>query len=476
MNWINGIAVVIAALTTFLPVPLWVRILTIGIAGALLLTSLLQDIYTHKRIKLWVQHHRLWLIILPVLTLTNVSMRLYEMVWDFSYGKIYALREESVEWISKIKAPVTILIFLRSDDKTHQYTSWLQKSANKLGGHLKLEIHNINRDIDLTKRYGVKSIGEAVLVAGDRWVKIPDFKEGTVVAGLMRLLTREGAAVCFLSGHGEEDILSDSVSGLSQMADTLRSTGYKVETVSLVTTNAPLLLQRCAMLAVIGTASNLFPTEVDTLHAVTGKIPMLFGLSSEAPESLAVFFHAQGLDLGRNNLINPDNIARGVPATDIVAEVQTTHAVVDGLQGLIYLPHVQALLTNNQVGPHWDTILVLPASEPVITSAHPPEKGPFVVAAASGANSTAPLVVVGSADAFSNTNWKFGKNADFATRTVRWMLKEDTLQIPSSALIDEPIMDLTEQEKNWITNGVFYIFPGSVLLICLLIWWRHRWV
>jgi hypothetical protein len=474
MNWINGFAVAIATATTFLPAPTWARVLSIGVAGALLLTSLLQDLYQKDSIRVWVQRHRLWLIILPTLVLINVTSRLYETIWDFSYGKIYTLRAESVKWISKMKEPVTILIFLRSDDKTHRYATWLQESASNLGNHLKVEIHNINRDVNLIKHYDIRSVGEAVLLAGERWVKVPDFKESTVVAGLMRLFTKEGASICFLSGHGEEDILSESANGLSMMSNTLRSFGYKVETISLVTTNDKALIQRCAMMVAIGSKTDLFPAEINVISAASGKIPILFGTDADMPQSLVDFLKTQGLDFGQNYLVNLDNVERGIPVTDIITEVQTTHPIVNQLQGLIYLPRVQNLLMGNANKNPWEAVLTIPASDPVETSTQPPQHGPFVVAATLIKDGSAPLVVVGSSNAFSNTSWKFGKNAEYTVRTIRWMLGDDTLNIPATVLIDEPLMDLTEQEVTWITNGVFYLFPGSVLLVCFLIWWRHR--
>mgnify|MGYP003967707469 CR=1 FL=1 len=109
--------------------------------------------------------------------IVNIFARYNDKVFDVSWYQLYSLRPQSVDWLKKIEEPIEILIFLRSSDKTFAYAEWFQEETTKLTPNLKVKIQNINKDISLARRYNVTKTGEAVLVSGDQWIKVNNFKD-----------------------------------------------------------------------------------------------------------------------------------------------------------------------------------------------------------------------------------------------------------------------------------------------------------
>lgn len=468
MSWLGLILVAVAAYLIYADYPLPVRLAAIAAAAAFLLTGLIRDLPKPEKLRQWSAKRILLLTTVALFVMLNIVTRVFEKVWDLSQTRVYSLRQESVDWIAKIPSSVEIAIFLRSDDKTSKYVNWLRESAAPLGSKLTITVYNINRDVGLVAKYGVDRAGDAVMIAGDRWVKVSGFSETAIVQGLVRLFSRQGTAICFGVGHGEPDILSALPDGLADAAAGFQGIGYGTRSVSLSTASAADLESHCAMLAIIGPHSDFFPNELEILEQVLPKIPLWVAAGIDLPPAVAKLLAAQGVHFGGKLLVNPDNVARKVPVTDI-----TVDAVSQGLSGLLYFPQVQALTLSEAAASGWSAAITTSPSQN-IQEEGAPRSGPYVLAAIYQSDDRPRRIVTGSARSFINSGWRFGKNAELALLWARWLMADDALRLPATALVNEPLMDMTEAQVQWIKNGVFYGVPGLALAICCLVWWRHR--
>lgn len=467
MSWMGLALVAVAAYLIYADYPLSARLLAIAAAATVLVMGLVKDLPKPEKWRRWSQRHVLLIGVIALFLMLNIVTRVYETVWDFSKSRIYSLRQESVEWIAKIPSKVEIGIFLRSDDKTSKYVNWLRKSSAALGDGLTIRVHNINRDVALVSQYDIGKAGEAVISAGERWVKIPGFTESEIVQGLVRLFSRQGTSICFVAGHGEPDILSSLPDGLSDLATGLRGIGYGTRTISLATADPEELETGCALLAIIGPRSEYFPNELVTLRKVLPKIPLLMTLGGETPPGVVAVVSDLGVSVGKHVLTNPDNVARQVPVTDI-----TVDAVSQSLSGLLYFPQVRALtLAGTPAG--WQPAVSTSPTQNIVEEGES-VTGPFILVAARSAEGEPRRIVAGSSRLLINSSWRFGKNAEMVLLWTRWLMADDLLSLPSAALVNEPLMDLSDRELQWIKNLVFYGIPGMALAICFLVWWRHR--
>lgn len=464
MTIITIVTLVGALLVSFSSVSLSVKLLAISVAVGVVVLGFFRDLPKPKFLNVVKSRHWFVIALTIFLLAINVLVRVNEHVWDVSQSRLYSLRQESIDWINKLNAPVKIHVFLRSDDKTYNYINWLRNSAQKLGNKVDIQVHNINRDIDLADRYGVTRVGEVVLESDSHWIKIGDFKEASIVRGLARLFGREGRAICFVAEHGEADVTDESPSGLSFVADALKGLGYSVRSINLLTVSN--VESQCSLVVVMGAASDMFPAEIATIADFFGKVPMLVAVGPSKIDTLVGFLRERGLNMGQRTLLDNDNLARRVPLTDLLINLN------EAGWGSLFLPKTQSLTIVPSANGQWQSLLTTPLQHDVRDDDG--NAGPFTVVAAYRHSNTYKAVVIGSARPFLNVNWRYANNAGFFIQMINMLLNESEIALPEYGLVDEPIMDMTEYQATWIKNVVMYVFPGLVLLLCAAIWTIHR--
>lgn len=467
---VTVVVLVIAVAVSFLDVSVYIKALAIAVSAGFLVLGVARDLPRTK--VLGVLKPRYWFVVALVVFLlsANTLARIYEQVWDVSRTRLYSLRQESIDWIQKLNSSVTLHVFLRSDDKTSAYIDWLKKSANILGDRLSIQVHNINRDVELTDKFGVNKAGEAVLESGLRWVKIDDFQESTIVKGLARLFNRESRDVCFLTDHGESDVADESPLGLSQAATALRSLGYSLRPVSLQTTRN--IESTCSVLIIMGSVSDFFPEEITYLATLFGKVPTLVAVGPNGAPALAAFLGEKGLDLGQQPLLDQENLIRRVPLTNLSIDMSGAASPWDELGGAIFMPRSQSLKILPSIDTLWLPVLSTSVQHDV--SETDGVGGPFLVVSEMKAGIVPKVMVVGSARSFTNANWRFVNNAGFFAQIVRYLLNESVLSLPEYSLVEEPLMDMTDYQATWVKYVVMYGVPGLMLALCAGIWSIHR--
>jgi len=466
---ITIISLVVAVGLTFLDVPLWAKTLAIAAAVSITALGFLKESAVASKltsIKQFKSRHLLVAAFFVFLLAVNTLLRVYEHVWDYSRTHIYSLRKESVDWIGKIKNPMTVHIFLRSDDKTSAYVDWLKNSAYSLGNKLDIQVHNINRDLTLADKFGIHKVGETVLESGPRWVKVDDFKEATLIKGIVRLHNREGSSVCFSVDHGEPDISDTTPAGLSLAAAAAKDVGYGVRTVSLRSSSD--IETSCSLLVIVAPQSDFFPEEARRLSTLLGHLPILLAAGPNMPPSLSALFQEKGLGFGKL-LVDQENLERHVPLTDVQVNLGESE-VLSMLRGNIYLPQVQSLNLVDMVA--WHSALSTPYGK-VTVEDDIKNVGPFVVIAAMLSDDGIKALVVGSNKPFLNVNWRYASNGAAFVNLMQTLAAESDVKLPDYGIVDEPIMEMTDYQSQWIRGVVIYGLPAIMLMLCAGIWIVH---
>lgn len=459
--------------------PLWIQYVGFCVALSLFIMVLARSFSLKGVVGTWFKKRGLILAALFFIVVISILARRYETVIDFSRYQAYSLRDQTVAWLKKIKEPIRILVFLSSDDKTVGLARWLQKQFNEHTPHIKIEIKNINKDIQLARRYGVEHVQETVLVSKDQWTKVGDFKEQTLVPGIMRLLAKTSMAVCFLTGHGEPDVNDMSEKGLSVLNEFLTNLGYRVRAVALDESDATELERSCGVLMVIGPRTAFLPVEGERLDAIIkrGSLPVFFALDLPVPDTVKEILEKEGLRLRSQLVMNRKNPLKRMPATDIVLYSQPT-VITGDLHGRFYLPEVQALEiadakeTNKSIV--WHPFLVTPPVFDFYLMGRKEVSGPYVLGVY-GLNDNEPKsVVIGTARAFLGRQVMFGANKNLVLAVIRWLLKEERMAWIEAPLHDEPVMEISSAQEFWIKNTAMYGLPGLAFVVSFFYWFGRR--
>jgi len=466
------LSILLAALSCVLVLfdfgPGWVQKLVLAIASAFFLLTFLQTRRTEKKAGAWL------LPVVLLLALINFTARYVEHVFDFSQSKIYQLRPQTIEWLEGLKQPITILVFLRSDDKTAVYAEFLRKKFAEKSALVDLQIKNINRDVELTRKYQVNTPGQAVLISGGNWVTIANFQEKTLVPGLVRLLTKAEATLCFVSGHGEADLADDSAGGLTLAQDALQNMGFSARTISLADFSAESLQEACGVLLFVGAKTAFLETEVELLKEALLKVPALFAIDSLTPSTFKDLLQKFGLTLTGKLVVAPENAALHLPITHITMNRMGGHPVLENLRDRVLLPEVQHLQTKESSLLQWAPLFQTLEADPfrLVDSS---ETGSFLLAAgAVNIHTQRPqMIAFGSSKTFMNQFFDFSNNQQLLLSSIQWLTGAESFSWLESSEDAEKELHLSQRERT-VLKYFFVVLPLVAFLGCGFILLRRR--
>ncbi len=452
--------------------PVWIQLVAFATSATLFLIMIVRNLPKPQNIRHWFQKKSFLIISLSILVVLNVVARRYDHVFDLSKSKLYSLHSETIEWLKKIHDPVRILIFISSDDKTFAYAEWLQKEIDHHASSIHVEIKSINKEITLAQRYEVKQTGETVLLSGDQWVKVADFKEQSLTQGLMRLLSKSSSVLCFLIGHGEPDIDDPSPEGLGELKKYLSNIGYKIRPVSLLQENTGELSKNCGLLFVMSPRTAFLPQEEEDFQALLQQpLPVFSTLDPPVSQAVTKIFEKKGVSFSKNLVINRTNVSRKIPITDILLNQYGLNPILKNLKLGIYLSQTQSMETRD-TETLWSSVLQTPAGDDsfrLLEKEHE-DHGALTLAAAGTEKEKPHYVIFGSGRSFLSRHLSFGDNRQLLLNSVRWLLDEEAGKA-ENILFDssEKYMDISPKTLFWIKNVSFYFLPGIALLVCSFI-------
>lgn len=463
--------------------PLWIQYLVLAVSLALFIVSLVRGLPSPQRFQGWFKKKGGVFVLFFFLAVLNLVARKYEQVADLSQSKVYALRQESIDWLAKVKEPVTIFIFIQNDDKSAPYADWLRKQIHGQTPNIKLEVKNINKEILLAQKYGVNRTGETVLTAAERWVKVGSFKEDILMPGLARLLSKTTLPLCFLIGHGEPDIQDPRPDGLITLKNRLEDRGYKTEAVSLDQSSPEVLEGKCSALFVISPRTAFYSQEETSfqklVHAL--HLPLLLALDPPVSPSVTRLLKEEGLVLTSHLVINKENLKQRIPLTEIFLYPPTTYPntpLTVTMDKKLYLPEVQGLELAEDaknISVAWTSFLTTPPGGTYSLLEDEAKPGPFTLAASSIKEGNPKMVVFGTGKIFQTKNLTYGDNQQMLVLAIRWLLaeKEDIPWISEKGA-EERYMILEPWENFWIKNLSLYGLPAFAFLFTFLFWLRRQ--
>lgn len=477
MKWLAAIFTGFSlALIYFNVGPEWLQYLCFAVSVAFFLLVLLDSApFSKSRFLLLRKKGGLFFIIALIFVLCIISRR-YEIPFDLSQNKVYSLRNQTIEWLKKIDIPIEIMIFVRHDDKTFSFAHWLQEQVSQHTSFVTVKIKNINEEVNLAQRYGINRTGQTVLVSGDNWTKVDDFKEATLLPGIMRLLTKTHASLCFSVGHGEPDLNDQSENGFWKLHEFMTKVGYKIVSVSLAESDVNKIEKTCGVFFLVSPRTKFQSQEEETLLKLAeNKItPLVLAVDLPYPEVVPQLLKKEGLSLSSNVVVYEKNLEKKIPKTDIILYPSQASTLLTRLRNKIYLPEVLALNTVSSDGKiSWQPLLTTPSEEDYQLMGEK-EVRHFYLGFYGSVGEKPMRVVIGTGKALLSKNIDFGDNTNLVLSAVGWLLEEQNMTWVMELNSDEVYMELGETENFWIKNMSIYGLPLLAFMTLFAYWFQRR--
>lgn len=417
------------------------------------------------------------IIVLVALTVTNILARKYEQIYDLSSYQNYSFREQTKEWLGKIQEPIEVMIFIANDQRYFGFAEWFKKQASLYTSHLTVSIKNINKEIELAERYGVKYPNEAVVLAGDQWAKVDNFEEKNLVTGIVRVLNKTSASLCFVEGHGEPHTFEKNESGLKELYDHFRSIGYKVRSIRFDKMNAETIASQCQLVALFAPSTDFLPQEQDVLLELSkSKIPFWIGLERPLPNAMKQWLKTEGLELSEGYIVDQAKIEKNELGRDLNFRPRDFSAILDVLQSSVYMTSAYAVkkISTNPLAIDYTASL---SSDPLgryhlMSSEDTP---PYVICWQGQRGDERLRYVCGQVSWMTNKNLNFADNRQMAVAIVQWLLGEEGQGWVQQPVPTEPPIVLSENELLGVKIACLYGIPSLVFALSFGYWFLRRW-
>lgn len=412
----------------------------------------------------------------------------YTIEQDWTRAGRHTLSDASVQVLNQLEQPISITAYARDDkslrDAIKDFVDRYQRSKPDIS------LNFINPDVvpDQVREQGISVNGELIVEYGNRNEHVKNITEESLTNAMRRLARGTERLLVFMDGHGERSPLDEANHDLSAWAQQLETSGFKIQSINLNSTQS--LPEDTSVLVLAGPEIDLFPGEIEVIRNYIDAGGNLLWLSDPGEQhGLEQLSPDLGIELQPGVIIDFAGQMLGI-------DDPTMALVTPGLYGDSRItedfeyPSIYPLAGG--IAPvedsDWTTTAFVTSGDhtwletdelddEVSFDQGSEQQGPITVALALTREleqNQQRVVVVADGDFLSNTYYQNGGNLELGNRIVNWLSADDELiSIPSKTTPDTQLQ-LSNTAALLIGFGFLLVLPLSLFAAGLLIWWRRR--
>jgi ABC-type uncharacterized transport system involved in gliding motility auxiliary subunit len=453
------------------------------------------------------------LVVLGILIAINYIGAKQNKRWDLTANKQFSLSDQSRTVLSKLDAPLQMLVFARETDFP-QYQDKI-KEYQYASKRISTEYIDPDKKPAVAKQNQVQQYGTLVFNYKGRTERVTSDAEQEITNGIIKVVSGQQKKVYFTQGHGEKETSGPSDrDSYSAIAAALGRENYSVD--KLVIAQQGAVPDDASVVVIAGPKTDFFPNEIDALKKYLEKAGKLLLLidppdrpDSPQPANLIALAHDWGVDVGNNVVVDVSGMGRliGTDASVPVAASYPSHAITKngGFNYITAFPMARsAAPVSGGVNGHTATSFVetsprswaetdikglLASGQVSLDESKGDKKGPVVIGSAvnapAGDASKTPvqpdapkpetrIAVVGDSDFAANSGLGIQGNRDLFMNIVGWLSQQENLISIRPKEADDRRITMTATQQvniNWLS---ILIIPGFIFGTGVYTWWRRR--
>lgn len=446
---------------------------------------------------------------LGVLVIANYVLAVKTSYFDITKNKIHTLSEETKNLLEEINYKINIKAFYLS--KNQPYINMLLDLYRHENAHITYEAIDPIKNPTIAEKYEVTLPGTVIFEAPDKISRLKPPPPGEyntepeITMALYRLITDQSKTVYFTVGYGEKSIFSKDYNGLSVAQNRLKEQNFIVDTVNIQTTTG--IPSDCSVLVITDPSSPYDDEEVLIIqrYLLNGGSILMMNSAGLTP-NLDKIVKLYGLEFGNDFIYETaSDRTTELGATSPICTIQEPSEITSNLtnQNIIF-PMVRSVnikmigdititrlfASSKNSWAETDLESALEIREGKRPSRDENEiKGPITVAISTEIETIIPQASESEEpgkklvrSAFFGSGWfitnsivsQFPANMNAFLNTVNWITRnEKILKITPHAAVFTPV-ELTRSERRMISWLSLVIFPFTILLVGLIVWFRKR--
>lgn len=248
------------------------------------------------------------ILILTIITLIEIISYQNNKIFDLTPAKRYTLSPQTQKILKSLNKKVKVILFYGRETLDLLY--YFEKIFKQYAYYTPLfsfSSFDVDRNPGIAQTYNIKRYGTLVVECGDKRREVGLNNEEAIISAILSITREKQKLVCFLTGHGENTILSRDRDGYSQIRDKLENENYNVKELFLL--NKGELPLDTQVLVISGPKKDLLQEEIEKISCYMiegGGVIFMIEPHTFVP-NLAAFIARYNLTLGKGIIIDKEN-------------------------------------------------------------------------------------------------------------------------------------------------------------------------
>jgi ABC-type uncharacterized transport system involved in gliding motility auxiliary subunit len=434
--------------------------------------------------------------VVGILGLLNYMGKKHHYRTDFSSGQLYSLSDQTVKIVKGLKNEVDIYLFAKEPQQ--RMNDLLNEYKDLNTSKIVFRVVDPQKNPSQTKKYGVRSFDETVVVSGEKSEKVESAQEESITNAIVKVTREKNKTIYFTTGHNEGDTNGEDGRGYSFARKSIEGQNYTVKSINLATTSS--FPEDCSEIVIAGPKTTLLPTEVAQLEKYVdagGKVLLL--QDPEADSGLADLLKKWNVGLDDDVVVDSSGLGQlfGMgPAVPLVSSYETHPITKDMTRVMTFFPMARSVQVLKEAGSSFTAAPLFKSSESSWGEKNLKNneaqynegvdiKGPVNLAVVSTKAVTgdgksksygkeARVVVVGDSDFAMNNYFRKGANGDLFLNTISWLAEDEDLISIRPKNQENRSVQLTQARSKSLFWLAMIFMPAAILIAGVAVWLRRR--
>jgi ABC-type uncharacterized transport system involved in gliding motility auxiliary subunit len=471
----------------------WVSITMVSVGVALLLGSLilnLRGIVNFFRGRSGRAGANLGLLVIAVVAILGVLNYLgyrYHKRFDLTPEGIYTLSDQSKKILTGLQKDVRIIKFDKAEDQT---LSDEVANFNTQTRRITYERIDPQEKPEVARQFSVQRMGETVISSGERVERPTGTTEQDLINSIMKVTRDQLKTVCFVTGHGENDISDGEAEGYQSINKALQNENYQTKSINLITENE--VPADCSVVVLSGPKSALIPAEA----TMVGKFldeggKALIQLDPNTDPGLSGLLASWNIEVGNDTVVDVSGVGRlfGTgPAVPLVGEYGDHPITRDMKRTATFFPLARSVSKTSGDRNDLTQVELLKTSERswgettvkgdnARFDEGQDKEGPVtlgITTTRTVGEKEARLVVIGDSNFADNNYARLAGNGDLFLNTINWLAQEEDLISIRPKSATNRSVTMTEGEQRSLFLLIVLAIPLAVIGTGAAVWWKRR--
>lgn len=428
-----------------------------------------------------------------ILVVVNYLVYQNSTRWDLTEDQQNTLTDETQATLDTLEQPIQVSAFYTPDLPTTTAETLLDNFGFYAGDNFEYQFIDPLTEPVAAQQAGITQNGTLVVQYGERSEQITNPSEMELTSAIIRLISGEERVVYFLTGHGELSPNETGEAGYYQVKSTLERKNYKVEMLSLLSTNT--IPEDASLIVIDGPSQPVSENEIALISEyldaggslIVMEEPTIVTNFGDSIDPLAEYLNANwGIELGNNIVIDTTssqpfvayaNSYASHPVTEEVGQVSTAFPTVRSVtvseNAPVDVNATELILTAAQTWAETDLDSLANNEEP--TASEDDLIGPISLAVLAEKSAGSRVAVFGDVQFATDDNFNYLGNGDLIVNTVDWAVgQEELIDLTPRTAMQRLLLPPQPYTMNLILLGTVFLMPGIVLVAGIVVWIQRR--